>query len=82
MALSRTLSEHRTVPASGRLFLSLLERIQVGHLVLITPDGQPRVSAILTRRRVRGWSCATGELAARFYAKAYRLCRERADRCA
>ena len=43
MALSRTLSEHRTVPASGRLFLSLLERIQVGHLVLITPDGQQRV---------------------------------------
>jgi len=43
MALSRTLSGHRTVPASGRLFLSLLERIQVGHLVLITPDGQQRV---------------------------------------
>jgi cyclopropane-fatty-acyl-phospholipid synthase len=43
MALSRTLSGHQTVPASGRLFLSLLERIKVGHLVLVTPDGQPRV---------------------------------------
>jgi cyclopropane-fatty-acyl-phospholipid synthase len=43
MALSRTLSGHRSIPTSGRLFLSLLERIQVGHVVLITPDGQQRV---------------------------------------
>ena len=43
MTLSRTLSGPRSAPASGRLFLSLLERIRVGHLVLITPDGQPRV---------------------------------------
>ena len=43
MTLSRTLSGRESVPASGRLFLSLLERIRVGHLVLITPDGQPRV---------------------------------------
>ncbi|WP_144156186.1 SAM-dependent methyltransferase [Paraburkholderia sp. BCC1885] len=43
MTLSRTLSGSRAAPASGRLFLSLLERIRVGHLVLITPDGQPRV---------------------------------------
>jgi cyclopropane-fatty-acyl-phospholipid synthase len=43
MTLSRTLSGSQAVPASGRLFLSLLERIRVGHLVLITPDGQPRV---------------------------------------
>jgi cyclopropane-fatty-acyl-phospholipid synthase len=43
MTLSRTLSGSESAPASGRLFLSLLERIRVGHLVLITPDGQPRV---------------------------------------
>lgn len=60
MALSRTLSEHRTVPASGRLFLSLLERIQVGHLVLIMPDGQQRVfgdphAAPGARLELRDW---------------------------
>jgi cyclopropane-fatty-acyl-phospholipid synthase len=43
MTLSRTLSGPQTAPASGRLFLSLLERIRVGHLVLTTPDGQQRV---------------------------------------
>ena len=43
MTLSRTLSGAQAAPASGRLFLSLLGRIRVGHLVLITPDGQPRV---------------------------------------
>ena len=43
MTLSRTLSGSESAPASGRLFLSLLERIRIGHLVLITPDGQPRV---------------------------------------
>ena len=43
MTLSRTLSGSESAPVSGRLFLSLLERIRVGHLVLITPDGQPRV---------------------------------------
>jgi cyclopropane-fatty-acyl-phospholipid synthase len=43
MALSRTLSGARTAPASGRLFLSLLDRIREGHLVLTTPDGQQRV---------------------------------------
>ncbi|MDE1004758.1 MAG: cyclopropane-fatty-acyl-phospholipid synthase [Paraburkholderia fungorum] len=60
MALSRTLSGHRTIPASGRLFLSLLERIQVGHLVLITPDGQQRVfgdshAAPGARLELRDW---------------------------
>ncbi|RFU46843.1 cyclopropane-fatty-acyl-phospholipid synthase family protein [Paraburkholderia sp. DHOC27] len=43
MTLSRTLSGAQTAPASGRLFLSLLERIREGHLVLVTPDGQQRV---------------------------------------
>ncbi len=31
------------MPASGRLFLSLLERISIGHLVVITPSGARRV---------------------------------------
>jgi cyclopropane-fatty-acyl-phospholipid synthase len=43
MTLSRILSAQQAAPASGRLFLSLLERIRVGHLVLITPDGQQRL---------------------------------------
>jgi cyclopropane-fatty-acyl-phospholipid synthase len=42
------------------LFLSLLERIRVGHLVLITPDGQPRVfgdphAAPGARLELRDW---------------------------
>ncbi|HXZ09580.1 MAG TPA: cyclopropane-fatty-acyl-phospholipid synthase family protein [Paraburkholderia sp.] len=43
MTLSRTLNAHQAAPAAGRLFLSLLERIRVGHLLLVTPDGQQRV---------------------------------------
>jgi cyclopropane-fatty-acyl-phospholipid synthase len=43
MAVSRTLSGQQSVPASGRLFLSLLERIRVGHVSLILPDGERRV---------------------------------------
>ncbi|MDE1183494.1 cyclopropane-fatty-acyl-phospholipid synthase family protein [Paraburkholderia sp.] len=43
MAVSRTLRGHQTIPTSGRLFLSLLERIRVGHLVLVTPDGQQKM---------------------------------------
>jgi cyclopropane-fatty-acyl-phospholipid synthase len=60
MALSRTLSGHQSGPASGRLFLSLLERIRVGHLILVTPDGQPRVfgdphAAPGARLELRDW---------------------------
>jgi cyclopropane-fatty-acyl-phospholipid synthase len=60
MTLSRTLSGPQTAPASGRLFLSLLGRIRVGHLVLITPDGQPRVfgdphAAPAARLELRDW---------------------------
>jgi cyclopropane-fatty-acyl-phospholipid synthase len=60
MTLSRTLSGPQGAPASGRLFLSLLERIRVGHLVLITPDGQPRVfgdphAAPGARLELRDW---------------------------
>ena len=60
MALSRTLSGLQAAPASGRLFLSLLDRIQVGHLVLITPDGQQRVfgdphAAPGARLELRDW---------------------------
>ncbi|WP_345813233.1 cyclopropane-fatty-acyl-phospholipid synthase family protein [Paraburkholderia sp. PREW-6R] len=60
MALSRTLSGQQTAPASGRLFLSLLERIRIGHLVLITPDGQQRVfgdphAAPGARLELRDW---------------------------
>src|SRR3984957_20437671 len=60
MAISRTLSGHQPVPASASLFLSLLERIRVGHLVLITPDGQPRVfgdphAAPAARLELRDW---------------------------
>jgi cyclopropane-fatty-acyl-phospholipid synthase len=60
MTLSRTLSGPLTAPASGRLFLSLLERIRAGHLVLVTPDGQPRVfgdphAAPGARLELRDW---------------------------
>ena len=60
MALSRTLSGHQTAPASAISFFSLLERIQVGHLVLITPDGQQRVfgdphAAPAARLELRDW---------------------------
>jgi cyclopropane-fatty-acyl-phospholipid synthase len=60
MALSRTLSGQQSVPASGRLFLSLLERIRVGHLVLVTPDGQQRMfgdshAAPGARLELRDW---------------------------
>ena len=60
MTLSRTLSGSQAAPASGRLFLSLLERIRVGHLVLITPDGQPRVfgdphASPCARLELRDW---------------------------
>lgn len=30
-------------PAAARVFLSLLERIRVGHLVLVTPAGERKV---------------------------------------
>jgi cyclopropane-fatty-acyl-phospholipid synthase len=60
MTLSRTLNGQHATPASGRLFLSLLERIRVGHLVLITPDGQQRVfgdphAAPGARLELRDW---------------------------
>lgn len=60
MTLSRTMSGPQTVPASGRLFLSLLERIRVGHLVLVMPDGQQRVfgdshAAPGARLELRDW---------------------------
>jgi len=42
MALSRTVCGDEATPPSARLFLSLLERIQAGHLVVVTPDGQQR----------------------------------------
>jgi cyclopropane-fatty-acyl-phospholipid synthase len=39
MTLSRSVSAQSTIPLSGRLFLGLLKRIEVGHLVLVTPEG-------------------------------------------
>src|SRR5579871_5956638 len=60
MALSGILSGQQTVPASGRLFLALLERIRVGHLILVLPDGQQRVygdphAAPGARLELRDW---------------------------
>ncbi|MGA7782797.1 MAG: cyclopropane-fatty-acyl-phospholipid synthase family protein [Paraburkholderia sp.] len=60
MTPSRTLSGPQNAPASGRLFLSLLERIRVGHLVLVTPDGQQCVfgdshAAPGARLELRDW---------------------------
>lgn len=60
MTLSRTLSSPQTAPASGRLLLALLERIRVGHLILVTPDGQQRVfgdphAAPGVRLELRDW---------------------------
>lgn len=44
MNLSRTLYSSRThIPALARVFLSLLEKIRCGHLVLIMPSGEQRV---------------------------------------
>jgi cyclopropane-fatty-acyl-phospholipid synthase len=39
MTLLRSVSAPSYIPLSGRLFLGLLKRIQVGHLVLVTPEG-------------------------------------------
>jgi cyclopropane-fatty-acyl-phospholipid synthase len=36
----RTFSAHRSTPLFGRLFIALLSRIRVGHLVLVTPDSE------------------------------------------
>lgn len=60
MTLSRVLSGPQTASASGRLFLSLLERICVGHLALVLPDGQQRVfgdphAAPGARLELRDW---------------------------
>jgi cyclopropane-fatty-acyl-phospholipid synthase len=81
MTLSRALSGPQTVPASGRLFLSLLERIRVGHLLLITPDGLPRVfgdphAAPGARLELRDWrACSAilrkGDIG---FADAWRMC--------
>ena len=43
MTLSRTLTAQSRIPASARIFMSLLRRIHVGHLVLVTPDGEQHV---------------------------------------
>jgi cyclopropane-fatty-acyl-phospholipid synthase len=40
MTLLRTVLTHRSTPLFGRLFIALLNRIQIGHLVLVTPDGE------------------------------------------
>ncbi len=50
MTLSRTLSGPRTAPASGRLFLSLLERIRSGTWCSSRPTVSSACSAIRTRR--------------------------------
>ncbi|WP_250469026.1 cyclopropane-fatty-acyl-phospholipid synthase family protein [Caballeronia sp. GAFFF2] len=39
MNLLRTISAQAGMPLSARLFMGLLKRIRVGHLVLVTPDG-------------------------------------------
>ncbi|VVE01257.1 cyclopropane-fatty-acyl-phospholipid synthase [Pandoraea pneumonica] len=39
----RLFSPHSAIPLSARLFLRLLERIRVGHLTLIAPDGTQHV---------------------------------------
>ncbi|WP_225031680.1 SAM-dependent methyltransferase [Paraburkholderia sp. XV] len=43
MTLSRAFYAAGDAPLFARLFLALLERLRVGHLVLTTPDGQQRV---------------------------------------
>jgi len=43
MTLSRTLTAQSRIPASARIFMSLLRRIHIGHLVLVTPDGEQHV---------------------------------------
>jgi cyclopropane-fatty-acyl-phospholipid synthase len=40
MTLLRTVLTHRSTPLFGRLFIALLNRIRIGHLVLVTPDGE------------------------------------------
>jgi cyclopropane-fatty-acyl-phospholipid synthase len=40
MTLLRTFSVQQAAPTSARLFLALLGRIRVGHLVLVTPEGE------------------------------------------
>ena len=40
MTLLRTVLTHRSSPLYGRLFMALLNRIRIGHLVLVTPDGE------------------------------------------
>ncbi|ALS59738.1 SAM-dependent methyltransferase [Pandoraea norimbergensis] len=39
----RMLSPHSAIPLSARLFMGLLQRIRVGHLTLIAPDGTQHV---------------------------------------
>lgn len=40
MMPSQTFGGQHTAPPSARLFLSLLKRLRVGHLILVTPDGE------------------------------------------
>jgi cyclopropane-fatty-acyl-phospholipid synthase len=79
MTFLRTFYTNDNAPASARVFLALLNRLTVGHLVLTTPDGQQRLygdphAHIGAQLTVRDWRACGAILRAGDigFAEAYR----------